>query len=69
MCPFLLIHKNPVSPCVYVIWGAVLCNIAAFSFYSYLQIMAKREAAAMQTTKLVENQESGSEDTSSDGSE
>lgn len=69
LCPFLQIHKNPGSPYIQVIWGAVICNIAAFSFYSYLQIQAKKEAAEKQTTKLVEDQESGSEDTSSDGSE
>merc|ERR1712137_1023421 len=44
LLPFLQIHKNPGSPYIQVIWGAVICNIAAFSYYSYLQILAKQEA-------------------------
>jgi len=43
LLPFLQIHKNPGSPYIEVIWGAVTCNIIAFSCYSYLQIQAKRE--------------------------
>merc|ERR1719410_175250 len=42
--PFLQVHENPPMPYIGVIWGAVICNIAAFSYYSYLQILAKREA-------------------------
>jgi len=41
--PFLQLHKNPGSPYIQVIWGAVICNIIAFSYYAYLQILAKRE--------------------------
>jgi len=43
LLPFLQIHKNPGSPYIEVIWGSVICNIAAFSWYSYLQILAKME--------------------------
>jgi len=43
--PFLQVHENPPMPYIGVIWGAVLCNIAAFSYYSYLQIQAKKEEA------------------------
>merc|ERR1712045_653509 len=70
LCPFLQIHKNPGSPYIQVIWGAVICNIAAFSWYSYLQIQAKREAAEKSAKKLVEETEEGSgEESSSSGSE
>jgi len=62
--PFLQIHKNPGSPYIQVIWGAVLCNIAAFSYYAYLQVMAKQEEAK-QAPKLMED----SEDDSGSGTE
>merc|ERR1712032_1375673 len=44
--PFLQVHKLPGSPYIYVIWTAILGNVAAFSAYSYLQILAKRQKAA-----------------------
>merc|ERR1719201_1383325 len=43
--PFLQVHKLPKFPYNLVIWMAVIGNVAAFSFYSYLQILAKRKAA------------------------
>jgi len=43
LLPFLQIHKNPPSPYIEVIWAAVICNIVVFSYYSYLQIQAKKE--------------------------
>jgi len=43
LLPFLQIHKNPPSPYIEVIWIAVVCNIIVFSYYSYLQIQAKKE--------------------------
>merc|ERR1719367_1292409 len=43
LLPFLQIHKNPPSPYIEVIWIAVICNIVVFSYYSYLQIQAKKE--------------------------
>merc|ERR1712038_1662032 len=70
LLPFLQIHKNPGSPYIQVIWGAVICNIAAFSYYSYLQILAKQEAAEKSAKKLVEEESEGSGDeSSSTGSE
>jgi len=44
LLPFLRVHELPGPPYIQVIWGAVIVNIAAFSYYSYLQILAKREA-------------------------
>merc|ERR1712032_859806 len=44
--PFLQVHKLPGSPYIYWIWAAILGNVAAFSAYSYLQILAKRQKAA-----------------------
>merc|ERR1719210_2020981 len=43
LLPFLQIHKNPPSPYIEIIWAAVICNIVVFSYYSYLQIQAKKE--------------------------
>merc|ERR1712113_602306 len=45
LLPFLQVHKLPGAPYIYWIWAAVLGNVAAFSAYSYLQILAKREKA------------------------
>merc|ERR1740121_58862 len=66
--PFLQIHKNPPAPYIQVIWGAVICNIAAFGYYSYLQIQAKREAANQAAAKLVEADSSG-DDSGTESSE
>merc|ERR1712241_766288 len=46
LLPFLQVHKLPGFPCNVVIWLCVIGNVAAFSFYSYLQILAKQEKAA-----------------------
>merc|ERR1712029_1014589 len=46
LLPFLQVHKLPGFPCNVVIWMCVIGNVAAFSFYSYLQILAKQEKAA-----------------------
>merc|ERR1711972_702679 len=43
LLPFLRVHELPGPPYIQVIWGAVIVNIAAFSYYSYLQIQAKQE--------------------------
>merc|ERR1712045_652311 len=70
LLPFLQIHKNPGSPYIQVIWGAVICNIAAFSWYSYLQIKAKQEAEQKGKQPLVEPDDDDSgEESSSSGSE
>merc|ERR1712190_283747 len=44
--PFMQVHALPGSPYIYVIWVAVLGNVAAFSMYSYLQILEKQKKAA-----------------------
>merc|ERR1712241_660323 len=64
LLPFLQIHKNPPSPYIEVIWIAVICNIIVFSYYSYLQIQAKKEAEQKATKALVEPDD----DDSSEGS-
>eukprot|EP00930_Biecheleria_cincta_P010576 TRINITY_DN11276_c0_g2_i3.p1 TRINITY_DN11276_c0_g2~~TRINITY_DN11276_c0_g2_i3.p1 ORF type:complete len:526 (-),score=96.82 TRINITY_DN11276_c0_g2_i3:133-1710(-) len=45
LLPFLQVHALPGSPYIYVIWAAVIGNVAAFSAYSYLQLKAKEEKA------------------------
>merc|ERR1712032_146949 len=45
LLPFLQVHALPKFPYNLVIWMAVIGNVAAFSVYSYLQILAKRKAA------------------------
>merc|ERR1712217_1011327 len=44
--PFLQVHALPGAPYIYVIWIAVVGNVAAFSFYAYLQILEKEKKAA-----------------------
>merc|ERR1711953_1483784 len=62
LLPFLQVHKLPGYPCNVVIWLAVIGNVAAFSLYSYLQILAKQKKAAeehkesMRTKDMVPNQ-------------
>jgi len=65
--PFLQIKKNPGHPYIDVIWGAVICNILAFSAYSYLQILAKKEAAEKKAG-LISTQDS-TEDSNDDSSD
>merc|ERR1712187_379699 len=64
LLPFLRVHELPGPPYIQVIWGAVSINIMAFSYYSYLQIQAKNEAAA-KTPKILE-EDSDDDDDSSD---
>jgi len=64
LLPFLRVHALPGPPYIYVIWTAVFINIAAFSYYSYLQIQAKQEEAMK--SKLKECSESGSQSDSED---
>jgi len=45
LLPFLQVHQLPRFPYNLVIWMAVIGNVAAFSFYSYLQLLAKQKAA------------------------
>jgi len=44
--PFLQVHKLPGAPYIFWIWAAVLGNVAAFSAYSYLQILARQAKVA-----------------------
>jgi len=46
LLPFLQVHALPAWPYNLVIWMAVIGNVAAFSVYSYLQILAKQQKAA-----------------------
>merc|ERR1719433_487744 len=46
LLPFLQTKPNPPMPYIAWEWVALFCNIVAFSFYSYLQIQAKKEAEA-----------------------
>jgi len=71
--PFLRVHELPGAPYIFVIWAAVVTNIASFSAYSWIQIKQK-EAEARKTgeAKLEEAEGdsetgSGSDDESSDG--
>jgi len=52
LLPFLRVNDNPPSPWIQIIWLAVLCNIAAFSYYSYLQILAKRQKEEEEKSKV-----------------
>merc|ERR1719436_349757 len=45
LLPFLQVHSLPPAPWNIIIWAAVVGNVASFSYYSYLQILAKREKA------------------------
>ena len=61
LCPFLQTKKNPPMPYIAWEWAALLCNICAFSWYSYLQIQAKLEAQAREHKEMPEqkDEESG----------
>merc|ERR1711935_478260 len=51
LLPFLQVHSLPPAPWYIIIWAAVLGNVAAFSYYSYLQILAKQAKAADEAAK------------------
>merc|ERR1719192_3229818 len=51
LLPFLQVHELPGFPCNVVIWMCVIGNVAAFSYYSYLQIKAKQERAEQQESE------------------
>merc|ERR1711953_1486987 len=72
LLPFLQVHKLPGAPYIYWIWAAVLGNVAAFSAYSYLQILAARQKADedAKAEKVFEKQLTGEdEDEQEDSSE
>jgi len=54
LLPFLQTKRLPEMSYIAWEWISLICNIAAFSFYSYLQIQAKKEAAALATKQLLE---------------
>jgi len=45
LLPFLQVHALPDPPWNIIIWAAVIGNVAAFSYYSYLQMKAKQKKA------------------------
>merc|ERR1740123_1607304 len=70
LLPFLRVHELPGSPYIQVIWLAVIINISAFSYYSYLQIKAKEEAEKAKKAALKEQMlEESSDETEEDESE
>merc|ERR550532_2887224 len=70
LLPFLRVNDNPPSPWIEIIWLAVICNIAAFSYYSYLQILAKRQKEEEEKRKAgkLQDESSGEEDDGSSSS-
>jgi len=66
LLPFLQTKPNPALPYIAWEWLALLCNICAFSFYSYLQIQAKRDAEARAHKELSEKEESDEEEGSTE---
>jgi len=69
LLPFLQVHALPKFPYNVVIWMAVIGNVAAFSFYSYLQILAKQKAAKekekeamLQKREMLANEDSEEDD-------
>merc|ERR550532_3123513 len=70
LLPFLRVHELPGAPYIYVIWAAVITNIAAFSTYSWIQIKQKeaeaaKKAKANDVKETEEDPESDSESGSS----
>merc|ERR1712137_499975 len=66
LLPFLRVHELPGSPYIQVIWGAVIVNIAAFSYYSYLQIQAKMEKDEKAPKVMEDDSEEDSDEDSSE---
>jgi len=64
--PFLRVHKLPGSPYIEVIWAAVIINIAAFSYYSYLQIEAKKQKEAEIHKVMLKGQDDDDDDDEDD---
>jgi len=50
LLPFLQVHSLPAAPWNIIIWAAVIGNVASFSYYSYLQILAKQQTAAREAS-------------------
>merc|ERR1719427_1816062 len=68
LLPFLRVHELPGPPYIQVIWGAVVVNIAAFSYYSYLQIQAKKDAEHQHQAQLLDENDEGDEESTAVGS-
>merc|ERR1719499_2469843 len=66
LLPFLQVHKLPGYPCNVVIWLAVIGNVAAFSFFIYLQILAKQKAGKEQEGPMLQEDDDDDEDDSED---
>jgi len=64
MLPFLQTKPNPPMPFIGWEWTALLMNICAFTYYSWLQIKAKQEAAEKVHAKMPEEDSEESEDVS-----
>jgi len=65
LCPFLQTSPNPPMPYIMWEWISLLCNIAAFSFYSYLQVKDKeKESKAHKHMDEDSDEEMGSESSS-----
>merc|ERR1712151_1485238 len=72
LLPFMQVHALPGPPYIFVIWAAVIGNVAAFSFYSYLQILDKEKKAATEARQAKEallDEEDGSSGDSSGNDE
>uniref|UniRef100_A0A7S2IGQ5 Sugar phosphate transporter domain-containing protein n=1 Tax=Zooxanthella nutricula TaxID=1333877 RepID=A0A7S2IGQ5_9DINO len=67
LLPFLRVHELPGPPYIQVIWGAVTVNIAAFSYYSYLQIRAKEDAGMQHEAQLLSEHDEDDEESTSHG--
>merc|ERR1739844_411497 len=70
LLPFLQVHSLPGAPYIYVIWASVIGNVAAFSFYSYLQILEKQKKVEDQKAReLMADMEDGFKDTDDEDEE
>eukprot|EP00449_Zooxanthella_nutricula_P010050 CAMPEP_0198518722 /NCGR_PEP_ID=MMETSP1462-20131121/19280_1 /TAXON_ID=1333877 /ORGANISM="Brandtodinium nutriculum, Strain RCC3387" /LENGTH=469 /DNA_ID=CAMNT_0044248315 /DNA_START=79 /DNA_END=1488 /DNA_ORIENTATION=- len=61
LLPCFRVHTLPGAPYIQVIWVAVIVNIAAFSYYSYLQIQAKHAAPAQDAFEPLRGEKAGSD--------
>ena len=52
LLPFLRVHELPGTPYILVIWGSVLVNILAFSYYSYLLIQGRFSQGDLELPEL-----------------
>merc|ERR1719410_2870516 len=71
LLPFLQVHKLPGYPCNLMIWMAVIGSVAAFSFFIYLQILAKQKKAEQEKKEamLVAQEDDEEEDDDEDDDE